>query len=121
MSAEKGVTDELSRISRILVGIDTRLQALEVTYAGINTACDTQNQALQLVIQTQETIDNRLQIIEKACTAEHGPSPLLEPIQQLAAEAAKTNEKLDGLDSSIHENTEKLDEVKTAIQSMRGP
>jgi DNA repair ATPase RecN len=81
--------------------------------AGIRQWCE-------LAGETLRVIDARLQIVEKACTADHPPSPLIEPLRQLIAavqeQTATLRDIADGIDAqpalvreAVHEELNSLD------------
>ena len=68
-------------------------------------------QGLLLMNETVLVLSMRMENVERACTAEHPPSPLVEPLQELAAAVAETTMVLRDIRDSI-------DDQPSTIQAM---
>jgi len=68
-------------------------------------------QGLTLMNETVLVLSMRMENVERACTAEHPPSPLVEPLQELAAAVAETTMVLRDIRDSI-------DDQPSTIQAM---
>lgn len=99
-----------ARILSMLLGIGTAVNEIRDGVA-LN------RQALALMTETMRVLSARMEAVEKACTAEHPPSPLLEPLQALAAAASETNGILRDLGDAIDAQSRAIEAQPEAIQA----